>query len=119
MIDTIGENGLVPSRLVFENVPRLPIISAKLPKQKERMEAIAKAQMEMNAIVAEWRVLTALSRNVSQYAGYIFRIGDRALVYSENGNRLIGPFVIAQVDGRMITVRTMDGFNGFLCNSFQ
>lgn len=32
MNDTIGENGLVPSRLVFGVTPRLPIISMELPK---------------------------------------------------------------------------------------
>ena len=57
MNDTIGENGLVPSRLVFGITPRFPIISSDLPTQKERMDILRSAQMEMNAIIAERRIL--------------------------------------------------------------
>lgn len=74
MKDTIGENRLIPNRLVFGVVPILSIIFTDLPEQEERLEAIAIAQLKMNVIVAERRVATALSKNLSQYADYIFRI---------------------------------------------
>jgi hypothetical protein len=53
MNDTISENGLVPSLLVFGVIPRYPALNTELPIQKVRMEVTAAAQMEMNSIIAE------------------------------------------------------------------
>ncbi len=39
MNDTMGSNGLVPSYLVFECVPRFPFVHSKLPDQQSRMHA--------------------------------------------------------------------------------
>ena len=64
MNDTVGENGLVPSRLVLGIIPRFPILNSELPDQKEILEIIKNAQAEMNSIDAERRVLSALTRNV-------------------------------------------------------
>jgi hypothetical protein len=61
MNDSIGENGLVPSLLVFGFIPRYPALNTELPKQKVRMEVIAAAQMAMNSIIAERRIATALA----------------------------------------------------------
>lgn len=44
MNDTIGENGLVPSRLVFGIFARFPILNPKLSNQKTRMQIIKTAQ---------------------------------------------------------------------------
>jgi hypothetical protein len=60
---TIGENGLVPSLLVFGVIPRYPALNTELPNQKVRMEVIAAAQMEMNFIIAERRISMALAKN--------------------------------------------------------
>lgn len=43
MNDTIGEYGLDPDRVVSRTIPRFLFIGTELPKQKERMEIIAKA----------------------------------------------------------------------------
>lgn len=94
MNNTIEKKGLVRSRLVFGIFPRLSIIASNFLKQKEIMEVIVKVQIEMNAIVAEHRTKTALLRNIPQYAYHAFRIGDRALVYSENHDKFIGPFKV-------------------------
>jgi hypothetical protein len=64
MNDTIGENGLVPSILVFGVAPKYSTLSTKLPNQKERMEVTSAAQQEMNSIIAERRITTALNKNV-------------------------------------------------------
>ena len=45
MNDTIGENGLVPSLLVFGIVSRSPIISTEIPSQRERMKILSTAQI--------------------------------------------------------------------------
>jgi len=68
MNDTMGEDGLVPSLLVFGIIPRFPIISTNLPTQQERMDALATAQKEMNAIVSERRITAALTRNIPSAA---------------------------------------------------
>lgn len=33
--NTIGENGLVPSSLVFGIIPRFPILNTKLPRKRK------------------------------------------------------------------------------------
>lgn len=116
--DTIRENGLVSSLLVLEIIPRLPIISTNVPTQKDNMEAIAKAQIEMNAILAERRASIALNKNVSQLIIYS-EIEDRTLIYSETKNMWTGPFVVIYVDERTVTVETIDGSHNFLCNTSQ
>lgn len=68
MNDTIGKNDLVTSYLVFGITTRFPIISTELPKQQERMEALSKAQMEMNSIIAERRGLATLTRDIKPAA---------------------------------------------------
>lgn len=60
MNDTMNENGLVPSLLVFGLIPRFPIIASELPNQKERMEILTTAWAEMKAIVAKKRIMRAL-----------------------------------------------------------
>lgn len=115
----IGKNGLVPSRLFFSIVPSLPLFASGLPKQKELMEVIARAQMGTQAIVPESRVATPLSKKILQYADHVYHIGDRAFVYSENHDKWPGPFIVNYVDGRMIAVRTMDGTHKCLFNSFH
>lgn len=64
MKDTIGENGLVPSLLVFGIIPHFPIISTEIPSQCERGQILSAVQMEMNAVIAERCVLAALIRNI-------------------------------------------------------
>jgi hypothetical protein len=51
--NTMGENGLVPSLLVFGIIPRFLILSTDLPERKERMRVLAAAQAEYNTTVAE------------------------------------------------------------------
>lgn len=84
--NTIGENDLVPSRVVFGIISRLSIIATELPKQKEQMKIIAKVQMDMNAIIARRRTLSALNGKISYYADHIFRICEKALAFLKNHN---------------------------------
>ena len=84
MNDTINENGLVPSRLVFGIIPRLAIINTDLPTQKDRMNAIKSAQAEMNSIIAECRIMTALKSDMPPAADRTYKLGEEALVYNED-----------------------------------
>lgn len=82
MNDTINENGLVPSRLVFCIIPRYPILNTELPTHKDRMNAIKRAQAEMNSNVAERCLMTALTRDIPPAADLNYKIGEEMLVYN-------------------------------------
>lgn len=105
MKDKIGENDVVPSLLVFGTVPRFPIVSTKIPSQRERMKILSAAQMEMNAINAERRVLSALNRNIPPTADRVNNLGDKIVVLSEQEKKWIAPFVTCNVPGQVITVQ--------------
>jgi transposase InsO family protein len=81
--DTIGTNGLVPSLLVLDVVPRFPPMSIDLPKQRDRMAALAAAQMEMSAIVSENRIIAALNHNVPSSVDRTYEVGEEVLVFLE------------------------------------
>lgn len=72
MNDTVRKKGLVFSRVVFGIILRLPVIPTELPKQKNRMEIVAKTQTKINAITAERKIFPALRRKKPQYADHIF-----------------------------------------------
>lgn len=119
MNDTIGENGLVPTRLVFGVIPRVPIISTELPTQIERMEILPAAQAEMISIVAERKIMTALTRDIPPAADRVYKTGEEILVYSENEKKRIGAFIFIDVKGRMITVQSIDKIKRKRFNAFQ
>lgn len=75
--------------------------------------------METNAIVAERRITRALNKRLLQYAENQFRIEEQALVYSEKADKWIGPFPVINVEGRMVTVKAIEGLQKFLFNAFQ
>lgn len=66
--DTLSENGLMPSRLVFGIISRPPVHNTDLTNQRERMTKTSKAQAEKNIIIAERRVLAALNRSIPPVA---------------------------------------------------
>ncbi len=119
MNDTIGENGLVPSKLVFGIIPRYPILNTDLPNQKERMEAIKLAQAEMNSIIAERRVLAALTKKIPPAADRQYNLGEEVLIYDEKVKEWVGPAIVVDCTGRMVTVRSKDGKLRQTYNAFQ
>ena len=119
MNDTMGENGLVPSRIVFGIIPRFPILNTELPTQKQRMEIIKSAQAEMNSIVAERRVLAALTRDIPPAADRNYKLGEEVLVYSEKEKKWIGPYIVVDSTGRQVTIRNTEGTKIQMFNAFQ
>lgn len=81
MNDTIGDNGLVPSRLVFRTIPRFPILIICLPAQRKRMKAPKSARAEINSIDSVGRVPEALTRNIVLAANQKHKPGEKVLVY--------------------------------------
>lgn len=67
--ETMGENSLVPTKLVSEPCHFFSIISSDLPIQKERMEAFKSAKAEMNTIGAERHIQNALNRSIPTVDG--------------------------------------------------
>jgi hypothetical protein len=45
------------------------------------MEVISAAQQEMNSIIAERRITTALNKNVPSAVDYVFEIGSEVSVF--------------------------------------
>jgi transposase InsO family protein len=84
--DTMGTNGLVPPLLVFDVVPRFSPMSIDLPKQGDRIAAVAAAQMEMSAIVSENRVNAALTHDVPSSVDRTYEVGEEVLVFREKKN---------------------------------
>ena len=108
MNDTMGENGLVPSLLTFGVIPRFPILNTELPTQQERLEALKKAQAEMNSIVAERRIKRALLHKVPNASNYVFRPGTEVLVYREDEKKWKGPLTVKAVNEKIATLRNDD-----------
>ena len=119
MNDTMGENGLVPSRLVFGIIPRFPILNTDLPNQKDLMELIKKAQAEMNNIIAERRVLAALTRDIPPAADRTYQLGEEVLVWSEEKKQWTGPFIVVDCTGRQVTIKTPDNSMRQMYSTFQ
>lgn len=99
MNDTIGESGFVSSQLVVFVTPRLPTLSKKLSKQKERENNVSKAQMEMISIVAERKVEAALQKSIPHHADNSFPIANKAFVSLEKHDKQIVTFILTQIDG--------------------
>lgn len=64
MNNTNGENGLDQTRLEFRILNRLPILNSELQNRKGRFEALKTAQAEMNTIIADRHIQTALSADI-------------------------------------------------------
>lgn len=79
-------------------------MSTELPKQNRKMEFLASAQAEVNDIVAKNRLMTAITTDVTPVAQRLYKVRDMVLVYSEKENKWLGPLIVADVTGRMITV---------------
>ena len=99
MNDTAGQNGLVPTLLVFVVMPRIPVARKDVPGMVERMKALQSARGEMAKRMAQNRLKTALRSNVPEAADKEVAIGSKVSVYKENPiNKWVGPFEVRDVD---------------------
>ena len=83
MNDTINEDGLLPSLLVFGTLPCFPHTDSTFIAQKERMRVFAFARKEMEIIIAQLRIATALLRKLPLAANHEFNPNDKVLIYRE------------------------------------
>lgn len=99
MNDTIGDNRLVPSRLVFGILLRFPIINSELPDRKERLEAIKLVQAEMNSIVAERRVQMVLTKSTPPSADQTYKLREEVVIYSDLKKEWLFSFIVVDNTG--------------------
>jgi hypothetical protein len=104
----MGTTGLVPSLLVFGVVPSFPQTSIDLPKQRDRIAALAAAQMEMSEIVSENRVTAALAHNVPSSVDRTYEVGREVLVFCGKEKNWTGPMVVVLVEDKIITVQDLE-----------
>lgn len=104
MNEMIRKNGLVPTCLIFEVVPRFPILSTYNPKQKERIDIFESTPAIFNSIMAERKIMTALFRDIPRTADKFYKLGETLLAYSEKEKKSLGKLSVIHVAGSMITV---------------
>lgn len=68
------------------------------------MKALATAQMEMNSIIAERRILMALKKNIPSSSDHVYSIGEEILIYREKPNKWVGPFRITSVNDKLVSI---------------
>lgn len=83
MDSTTGPQGLSPILLVFFIVPRMPTRPSDLAKQRQGMEALAKARREMTKIMVKRKISDARRMNVPRAAENDIRTGMDVLFYRE------------------------------------
>jgi hypothetical protein len=76
-------------------------MSTDLPKQRDRMAALAAAQTEMSAIVSENRITAALAHNVRSSVDRTYEVGEEVLVFREKVKNQTGPMVVVLVEDKI------------------
>lgn len=99
--DTLGHHGLMPTLLVFGELPALPLVDQKNLNQKERMKA---PRCEMDTITAENRIKKALRSRLQPATRYHIVPGDLVRVYREDSRKWVGPVQVTRVDHKIIYV---------------
>jgi hypothetical protein len=83
-------------------------MSIDLPKQRDRMAALAAAHMEMSAIVSENRITAALNHNVPSSVDRTYEVGEEVLVFREKEKKMTGLMVVVLVEDKIITVKYLE-----------
>lgn len=104
MKDTMEPEGLVPSYLVFEILPRHRCLNTKLPLQAKRMKLLQNARAEMASIVSEMHISEALRSKPPSVASIIHAPGDMVRLYLDNDKKFLGPFLVIKVEDKEIFV---------------
>lgn len=74
--DTKGDHGLAASRLLFGIIPSFPKRNPNVPNRRDRMAMSKEAQAEMSSIIADRRVLAALTRDIAPTADRVYNISE-------------------------------------------
>lgn len=71
------------------------------------MLVLSEAQVEMNKILAERRILAALTRSIPAATDVVYRVGQEVLVYQERSREWIGPAKGIEIQDKLLLWREM------------
>lgn len=104
MNDTAGPNGLVPSLLLFGEMPRIPHVPQTSISPSDRHRAIHAARKEFEVITAKSRVQTALTHKPPVAHKFRFAPGHAVYVYREKEKCWTGPHLVRSCDEKSVFV---------------
>ena len=120
--DTAGQDGLVPTLLVFGAYPRVTTDSPPSPSQQQRAHAISKAMNDLRKKMAERRVRDALNtRNGPDTLKTLplsLALDSEVRVYREKKG-WTGPFKVIAVTDNEVTIDTENGPASFRNTAVQ
>lgn len=103
--DTAGPDGLVPTLLLFGELPDLPGTGAKHTDTAERFQMMQAAREEYEDLVSRSRVQTALRSKIPSAASSFYRPGDLVYVSRERPHkRWSGPHSVVHSDAKEVLV---------------
>ena len=98
---------LVPTLLVFGIMPRTVLAPSDLLKQKERMQAMESARIEMAKFISQRRINTALRSNIPAATSSNIAIGSEVLIYRKTPiNKWVGPHKVCDSFGKHVFVES-------------
>ena len=107
MTCTVGPHGLVPSLLVFDVLPKLPLGSVKsFPAQQERLRAASTAREEYERYVSKALVVRGLRSRPPPASNHAYKPGDFVYAYRERLRHYTSPHLISSVDGKCVRIHT-------------
>lgn len=77
----MGTNKLVPSLMVFEIIPYFPSTSGAHPAKVDQIRALKLARTEVDTIMAENSIKTALKNYHPSSTHYLLKHGNKVPVY--------------------------------------
>lgn len=101
---TFGPEGMVASLLIIGVVPRMPSVHSMVTEKRRRMEAIAMAQVEMEAITSDLRVRTGLRKRTTVSKASNILPGMQVLIYTERERKWVGPTLLDSVEGKTANI---------------
>lgn len=104
MNDTAGPKGLVPSLLLFGEIPRIPHTPKEHVDANVRIKAMETARNEYETILAQTRVRTTLNKRPPPASCYHFRPKQSAYVYREKQKRWTGPHPVTECINKKVLV---------------
>lgn len=94
MSDTLGPEGLLPSFLVLGTNPTLSVSNESLPTQRDQMDALSLARLEMASITEKILVVHALRSKLPLATKFFYGPGDNVSINRKEKTRYCGPFKI-------------------------
>lgn len=108
MNDTMGPDGLVPSLLVFGQLPRFSPHNTELLSHRNIMNAMSLARREMADITASLRTQRALRSKLPPSTKNNIIPGKSVYVHSEKDNIWKGPFTVTRTFAKAVWVQRPD-----------